>query len=235
MYATVMGSGQTPPSPQELPFEEDPVTEHLDESSSESSRLIIMQFTVQHLALEVQSRNRSVAELQVSGVQLACTRRQFDTSLTLTVHSLLLVDAMQTFGRDFELLVASHKHVGMDSLSGSLRDSEPCSPTSPGSPEPGDYPASPNAITQALTELDGLSMPQMGMFIPKSPPCFASPPPGPAIHPLLPELPDSEALIIVELTFISGLCPGHDGQPLQIAALQFNNLDVIGKTKLKSF
>lgn len=73
----------------------------------------------------------------MSGVRAACTQRPYDTSVTLTVHSLLLVDAMQTFGRDFELLVASHKHVGMDSLSGSLRDSEPCSPTSPGSPEPG--------------------------------------------------------------------------------------------------
>lgn len=42
-----------------------------------------------------------------------------------------------------------------------------------------------------------------------------------------PVLPDSEALISVELTFVSGLCPGHDGQPLQIAAIQFNNLDII--------
>lgn len=35
-----------------------------------------------------------------------------DTSLSLSVHSLLLVDALQTFGPDFELLLASHKHVG---------------------------------------------------------------------------------------------------------------------------
>lgn len=42
-----------------------------------------------------------------------------------------------------------------------------------------------------------------------------------------PVLPDSEALITIELTFVSGSCPGHDGQPLQIAAIQFNNLDII--------
>lgn len=38
-------------------------------------------------------------------------KRPFDSTVTLSVHSLLLVDALQTFGPDFELLVASHKHV----------------------------------------------------------------------------------------------------------------------------
>lgn len=41
------------------------------------------------------------------------TKRPFDTSISLSVHGLLLVDALQTFGPDFELLIASHKHVGL--------------------------------------------------------------------------------------------------------------------------
>lgn len=72
----------------------------------------MMQFTVDQMSLELQSRGRAVAELQVAGVKIAFTQRAVDTSITLTVHSLLLVDALQTFGPDFELLVASHKHVG---------------------------------------------------------------------------------------------------------------------------
>lgn len=46
------------------------------------------------------------------GVRCALCWRPRDASLTLSVHSLLLVDALQTYGPDFELLVASHKHVG---------------------------------------------------------------------------------------------------------------------------
>lgn len=46
------------------------------------------------------------------GVKAALTTRPCDLSLSLSVHSLLLVDALQTYGPDFELLVASHKHVG---------------------------------------------------------------------------------------------------------------------------
>lgn len=61
---------------------------------------------------QVQSRGRSIAEVQVCGVKAAATSRPRDLSLSLSVHSLLLVDALQTYGPDFELLVASHKHVG---------------------------------------------------------------------------------------------------------------------------
>lgn len=93
----------------ELPANEDSISV---DTSIEMSRLMMLQFTVDHLAMEVQSRGRSVAELQVSGVKVAFTKRPVDINIALTVHSLLLVDALQTFGPDFELLVASHKHVG---------------------------------------------------------------------------------------------------------------------------
>ncbi|KAK9889536.1 hypothetical protein WA026_006891 [Henosepilachna vigintioctopunctata] len=175
------------------------------DTSLEMSKQLMVQFIVDHMSLEVQSRGRSVAELQVSGVKVALMRRSTDMSVTLTVHSLLLVDALQTFGPDFELLVASHKHVGMDSMSGSLRDSEPTSPMSPASPDPNisrPILTSPVALTQALTSLT------------------ASP------HICDPNLRtttvlDAEALITFEFVLISGQ------EPMQIAIVQFNNLDII--------
>ena len=54
---------------------------------------------------------RAVAELQVSGVKTNLKKRPYDTSVTLTVHSLLVVDALQTYGPDFELLMASHRNI----------------------------------------------------------------------------------------------------------------------------
>lgn len=170
------------------------------------------------MALEVQSRGRSVAELQVSGVKIAFTKRPLDVSIMLTVHSLLLVDALQTFGPDFELLVASHRHVGMDSMSGSLRDSEPTSPISPGSPDPNISRAittSPIALTQALTSL------------------ASSPPMQPWLQATttqkVPNVLDAEALITVEVVIVLGQ------DPMRIANIQFNNLDIIGKYIVKCF
>ncbi|CAH0555796.1 unnamed protein product [Brassicogethes aeneus] len=176
----------------------------VDTLSVEMSRLLMVQFTVDQLSLEVQSRERSVAELQVAGVKIAFTKRMIDVNVTLTVHSLLLVDALQTFGQDFELLVASHKHVGMDSMSGSLRDSEPTSPTSPASPDPGQQRAgittSPIALSQALSSL------------------ATSPP----IRWAMPQTTvDAEALITIDVVLVTG----HE--PMQIANVQFNNLDII--------
>ncbi|KAJ8964860.1 hypothetical protein NQ314_004578 [Rhamnusium bicolor] len=185
--------------------DQEEMSESLD-TSIELSRLLMVQFTIDQMLLEVQSRGRCIAELQVVGVKVAFTKRVVDISITLTVHSLLLVDALQTFGPDFELLVASHKHVGMDSMSGSLRDSEPTSPISPGSPDPTIPRASttsPVALTQALSSLS-TSPPLRWPGILKN---------GP--------LPDAEALITIEVVLVTGQ------EPVQIANIQFNNLDII--------
>lgn len=194
---------------------EDTVLENTQEEQSEStetsvelSRLLMVQFSIDQMSLEVQSRGRCIAELQVSGVKLAFTKRAVDLGITLTVHSLLLVDALQTFGSDFELLVASHKHVGMDSMSGSLRDSEPTSPISPASPDPNVQrtgSTSPVALSQALSNLS-TSPPFKWPGIIRN---------GPFM--------DAEALITVEVVLISGQ------EPMQIANIQFNNLDIIGE------
>lgn len=42
---------------------------------------------------------------------------------------------------------------------------------------------------------------------------------------------DNEALISLELVFVSAGCPTNEGknEHLQIANIQFNNLDIIGK------
>lgn len=94
-------------------------------------------------------------------------------------------------------------------MSGSLRDSEPTSPTSPGSPDPSVTRAnatSPVALTQALSTL-------------------ASSPPLNAYHGsnITPSnILDAEALISIEVVIITG------NEPMHIANIQFNNLDIIG-------
>lgn len=77
-----------------------------------NTNLMIIQFVIGQMALEVQSLERSIAELQVVGVRAGITKCAEDTHISMSVHGLLLVDAIQSFGPDFELLVASHRHVG---------------------------------------------------------------------------------------------------------------------------
>lgn len=145
-------------SPADSPMaESSPIIEEVQsqEIPAEALKLILLQFSIDQMSLEVQSCGRSIVELQVTGVKAGFTHRSKDTNITLSVHGLLLVDAMQSYGPDFELLVASHRHVGMDSLSGSLRHSEPCSPSSPGSPDPSSHirPMSPLSISRAISSL----------------------------------------------------------------------------------
>lgn len=125
------------------------------EDTNGAAKLLLVYFCIADLSVELQSQGKGIAELQVTGVKASLTQRPFDTSATLSVHSLLLVDALQTFGPNYELLVASHKHVTVDNMSGSLLGSEPVSPGSPFSPEPimGQRPMSPLEITKALSSL----------------------------------------------------------------------------------
>jgi hypothetical protein len=54
---------------------------------------------------------KALVELQVTGVQANAQKKPDSSSISLTVHSLLVVDALQSYGQDFELLVASHHNV----------------------------------------------------------------------------------------------------------------------------
>lgn len=96
-------------------------------------------------------------------------------------------------------------------MSGSLRDSEPTSPTSPGSPDPTVPRAqatSPVALKQALTSL-AASPPLHHMFR--------------ATYNREPNILDAEALISIDVILVTG------ADPMQLANIQFNNLDIIGK------
>ncbi|XP_016844832.1 vacuolar protein sorting-associated protein 13D isoform X2 [Nasonia vitripennis] len=193
---------------------EEPESPKKEESIDRTlNHAMMIQFIIDQMTFELQSRGRSVAELQVSGVRAALSKRPADLSASLSVHGLLLVDALQEFGPDFELLVASHKHVGMDSVSGSLRDSEPTSPTSPvspGSPDP-TLPrrlTSPVALTHALSTLAHHD--SKSPFAPRNTSSVAL------------ENLDSEALIVVEVMFVD-----EPMESLRVANIQFNNLDII--------
>ncbi|XP_053397933.1 intermembrane lipid transfer protein VPS13D-like isoform X2 [Mercenaria mercenaria] len=195
----------------------------------EVSQLFLMNFTIKHMSLEIHSRDRAVAELQVAGVRTSITKRPYDTSVKLMVHSLLVVDALQTYGRDFELLVASHRNITMDSASGSIRDSAATSPmmTSPKSP-----PGSPMEHAPTVSTSGGLqdvvsrafqTLINIGDKTPK-----VSMPESTAGHEAS-CTPDSEALIVVEFDMIAANSPSNTNieGPLNTANLQFNNLDII--------
>ncbi|XP_057336557.1 intermembrane lipid transfer protein Vps13D isoform X1 [Microplitis mediator] len=190
----------------------EPESPKKEESDRTMLHAMMVQFIIDQMTFELQSRGRSVAELQVSGVRAAMSKRLADMNVSLSVHGLLLVDAMQEYGPDFELLVASHKHVGMDSVSGSLRDSEPTSPTSPvspGSPDPG-LPrrlTSPIALTRALSSL---AYDVKNMMSPRNNSLSGI------------EQLDNEALIVIELTLVEDSL-----ENLRVANIQFNNLDII--------
>lgn len=87
-------------------------SERIKNLAEDDKSRIVIEFVMDQLVIEMQSTDRSIAELQVIGARAGLTKESSETKISMSVHGLLLVDAIQSFGPDFELLVASHRHVG---------------------------------------------------------------------------------------------------------------------------
>ncbi|XP_059165407.1 intermembrane lipid transfer protein VPS13D-like [Physella acuta] len=215
--------------------------------NTEENKMVVLQFLINNLSLEVQSQGQALIELQVTGVQADVHLKPLNMSLVLTVHSLLLVDALQTYGRDFELLIASHRNVMLDSRSGSIKGSEVNSPSSPMSPSSPASPGSPNLNTSiSFSSFQSIQDAISNAF-----------------HSVLPQAPaapsrkstdnsmphhftasDAKALIMLEYEVItSPASMAQDGSAgdtvMRVLNLQFNSLDFIANqetlTEIMSF
>ncbi|XP_044138116.1 LOW QUALITY PROTEIN: vacuolar protein sorting-associated protein 13D [Bufo gargarizans] len=94
------------------------------------SKLLLAEFKINYMQLGVESCGRYISLLKVFGSNAHFVKRPYDAEVSLTVHGLLMVDTMQTYGSDFDLLMASHKNLCLDAPTGSLRESRAQSPVS---------------------------------------------------------------------------------------------------------
>ncbi|NWY00497.1 VP13D protein, partial [Nothoprocta ornata] len=162
------------------------------------SQLLLAEFKVNCMQLGVESNGRYISVLKVFGTNAHFVKRPYDAEVSLTVHGLLLVDTMQTYGTDFDLLMASHKNLSFDVPTGSLRDSRAQSPVY------GPYDAHPfvSSLTERCTAASNVSS-------------------GTSRK-------DQESLIKLEYQFVSAECPSMNlDSSLQVISVQVNNLDII--------
>lgn len=174
------------------------VEQHTKEVLVES-QLLLAEFQVNCMQLGVESNGRYISVLKVFGTNAHFVKRPYDVEVSLTVHGLLLVDTMQTYGSDFDLLMASHKNLSFDVPTGSLRDSRAQSPI--GGP------------SEALP-VNGVGLSEKGA-VSSSEQTGNSPP-------------SDESLIKLEYQFVSAECPSMNlDSTLQVISVQMNNLDII--------
>uniref|UniRef100_A0A1I8FD53 VPS13_mid_rpt domain-containing protein n=1 Tax=Macrostomum lignano TaxID=282301 RepID=A0A1I8FD53_9PLAT len=83
--------------------------------------------------------DRPVAEFSLSQSTAQYTLCPKTQLFQLTINSLIVADALSNLGPDFDLLVASHRDVKIETVSGSINISNPQSPASPQSPTEADF------------------------------------------------------------------------------------------------
>ncbi|XP_055275585.1 intermembrane lipid transfer protein VPS13D isoform X1 [Moschus berezovskii] len=162
------------------------------------SQLLLAEFKVNCMQLGVESNGRYISVLKVFGTNAHFVKRPYDAEVSLTVHGLLLVDTMQTYGADFDLLMASHKNLSFDIPTGSLRDSRAQSPVSGSNVAQLTSAATWNNQSATTVSLDRVLTKEQ------------------------------ESLIKLEYQFVSSECPSMNlDSTLQVISLQVNNLDII--------
>ncbi|XP_013925695.1 PREDICTED: vacuolar protein sorting-associated protein 13D, partial [Thamnophis sirtalis] len=175
------------------------VEQHTKEVLVES-QLLLAEFRVNCMQLAVESNGRYISVLKVFGTNAHFVKRPYDVEVSLTVHGLLLVDTMQTYGADFDLLMASHKNLSFDLPTGSLRDSKAQSPVN-GLSETllvGDTSLAEKCTQASSKRLSGTSSKR------------------------------DESLIKLEYQFVTAECPSMNlDSSLQVLTVQMNNLDII--------
>ncbi|XP_043387413.1 vacuolar protein sorting-associated protein 13D isoform X3 [Chelonia mydas] len=163
------------------------------------SQLLLAEFKVNCMQLGVESNGRYISVLKVFGTNAHFVKRPYDAEVSLTVHGLLLVDTMQTYGSDFDLLMASHKNLSFDVPTGSLRDSRAQSPIY------GPNEACPIYVASLTEKCAAASNVSSGNYAK-----------------------DQESLIKLEYQFVSAECPSMNlDSTLQVISVQVNNLDII--------
>ncbi|XP_069400804.1 intermembrane lipid transfer protein VPS13D isoform X3 [Ovis canadensis] len=162
------------------------------------SQLLLAEFKVNCMQLGVESNGRYISVLKVFDTNAHFVKRPYDAEVSLTVHGLLLVDTMQTYGADFDLLMASHKNLSFDIPTGSLRDSRAQSPVSGSNVAHLTSAATRNNQSATSISLDRVLTKEQ------------------------------ESLIKLEYQFVSSECPSMNlDSTLQVISLQVNNLDII--------
>nr|XP_006005250.1 PREDICTED: vacuolar protein sorting-associated protein 13D [Latimeria chalumnae] len=169
------------------------------------SKLLLAKFSINFMQLGVESCGQYISVLKVFGTNAHFVKRPYDAEVSLTVHSLLMVDTMQTYGSDFDLLMASHTNLRFDVPTGNLKKSGSHSPIS--SFNTG-IRCNDSASTTQSTSAASVSSKEK--FLSSQ------------------QTTNQEALIKLEYQFVSSECPSMNlDSSLQVISLQVNNLDII--------
>lgn len=84
--------------------------------------LFLTEFSISRFLVAVQSHGENLIEMQVFGVHGKFEKCKKSYSIDLTVNSMLMIDAHQKLGKEYEVLLASHKDLTIDSALGAMRD-----------------------------------------------------------------------------------------------------------------
>lgn len=98
-------------------------------SVEELNARLSLGFRINEISVQLSDDNRALAEIRIQNIDLTLMNHLHSNLLSFSVHTLMIVDALQNHGKDFELLLTSNRALDINTQTGTLYESNGSSST----------------------------------------------------------------------------------------------------------
>jgi hypothetical protein len=93
-------------------------------SIDEINARLAIGFRINEISIQLSDDLRALCEIRIENIDLTLLNHIHSNILSFSVHTLMIVDALQTHGKDYELLLTSNRALDINTQTGTLYESD---------------------------------------------------------------------------------------------------------------
>ncbi|CAF3378706.1 unnamed protein product [Rotaria sp. Silwood1] len=92
-------------------------------SNDDLSARLALGFSINEISIQLSDELRALSEIRIQNIDLTLMNYIYSNILSFSVHTLMIVDAIQNHGKDYELLLTSNRALDINTQTGTLYES----------------------------------------------------------------------------------------------------------------
>ena len=77
-------------------------------------------FRINEISIQLSDDLRALCEIRIQNIDLTLMNHIYSNILSFSVHTLMIVDALQNHGKDYELLLTSNRALDINTQTGDI-------------------------------------------------------------------------------------------------------------------
>ncbi|CAF2761002.1 unnamed protein product [Rotaria sp. Silwood2] len=92
-------------------------------SNDDLTARLALSFSINEISIQLSDELRALSEIRIQNIDLTLMNYIYSNILSFSVHTLMIVDAIQNHGKDYELLLTSNRALDINTQTGTLYES----------------------------------------------------------------------------------------------------------------